>query len=111
MADSDNIRVCCRVRPANERETQNGGGDSLIVDKENKAVMLKQDPSARFVFDGVLDSTSTQDETFEMVGRWVRSPPSSHAAGRPSLGAARTAPTTHHAAARTACAGRSRTRV
>ena len=74
MAD-ERIRVCCRVRPFNDRERGGagcGGGDSaLVVDKERKTVTLRQDPSAAFVFDGVLDSDSTQVEAFEMVGRQV----------------------------------------
>lgn len=67
----DSVRVYVRTRPPTEREQVMASQPTVVIDRATCSVLLRGDQTRNFTFDGVLGENSTQEETFDLVGRGV----------------------------------------
>lgn len=66
--EDNHIRVICRVRPANSKES-NHGLRTCVQTRESNEVVLNSKPEPRtFTFDYSADSNATQEAIFEKIG-------------------------------------------
>jgi len=67
----DAVYVSVRVRPESKQEQAKGLIPFLTVEQETCSVVVREPAPKRFTFDGVQDQESSQQQTFELVGRSV----------------------------------------
>jgi len=67
----DSVYVSVRVRPENKREQAKGLLPFVTVEQDTCSLVVQESPAKRFTFDGVQGEESSQQETFELVGRSV----------------------------------------
>jgi len=67
----DAVHVSVRVRPESKQEQAKGLVPFLRVEQETCSVVVQEPSAKRFTFDGVQGEESSQQETFELVGRSV----------------------------------------
>merc|ERR1719210_3242348 len=65
------VYVSVRVRPENKREQAKGLAPFLTVEHETCSVVVQEASAKRFTFDGVQNEESSQQQTFDLVGRSV----------------------------------------
>ena len=66
--EDNHIKVICRVRPANSRESNNGLRQCIETCGQTE-VILKAKPDPRtFTFDYTADANVSQEEIFEVIG-------------------------------------------
>jgi hypothetical protein len=65
---SENIKVCVRVRPLNDRESQSGS--AWIVDGES-TIRHQSVSHALFTFDHVFDQQATTEMVYEKQGAQI----------------------------------------
>lgn len=67
----DHIKVVCRVRPANARESSSSGQarTCITIPENSNTVVLNAKPESKsFTFDYAADANVTQDNMFQLVG-------------------------------------------
>jgi kinesin family protein 3/17 len=67
----ENIRVCVRIRPINEKEIRENATLAVRVDNNlPNTIVLDSKPEAKlFTFDWVCNTDSTQEEIFNRIGK------------------------------------------
>eukprot|EP01117_Protostelium_nocturnum_P016192 TRINITY_DN6359_c0_g1_i2.p1 TRINITY_DN6359_c0_g1~~TRINITY_DN6359_c0_g1_i2.p1 ORF type:complete len:1305 (+),score=532.06 TRINITY_DN6359_c0_g1_i2:120-4034(+) len=66
----ENVKVCIRVRPMNQKETSLGNRRCLTADGRKKTILLDAKPETKlFTFDYVADEETTQEEIFAATGK------------------------------------------
>ena len=70
MGDSkDNVKVAIRIRPQNEKETQESGKSCISVQDSHKTLTLDIKPDKKsFTFDHIASEDSSQADLFQMIG-------------------------------------------
>ena len=68
-AGSGTIKVFVRVRPMSSKEASGDGVDNVISVPTTDTVVLQSSEPKPFTFDYVADSSTTQNEVFDMIGQ------------------------------------------
>jgi len=69
--ERDAIHVTVRIRPSNRREKEKAQPPFVSAEMETNSVVVQDSPPRHFTFDGVQGEDSSQEETFELVGRSI----------------------------------------
>jgi len=69
--ERDAVHVTVRIRPSNKREKEKAQPPFVSAETETNSVVVQETPPRHFTFDGVQGEESSQEETFELVGRSI----------------------------------------
>jgi len=69
--ERDAVHVIVRIRPSNKKEREKAQPPFVSADMETNSVVVQDTPPRHFTFDGVQGEDSSQEETFELVGRSI----------------------------------------
>jgi len=69
--ERDAVHVTVRIRPSNKREKEKAQPPFVSAETETNSVVVQDTPPRHFTFDGVQGEDSSQEETFELVGRSI----------------------------------------